>query len=294
MSTLERFASNYAFPQYGAAADPQEIAPRVWWLSQCLEVPLAGLPTHVHTAPYLLLGSEQTLLWDTGPPTEWDSVHALVARVLGERRLDWIVPSHPEVAHAGNVARLLAAYPEARVLGDVRDYHVFFPGLVDRFVAREQGRPLDLGGVEFTLVPALIKDLPSSQWGYESNGRVLFVADAFSYSHQPPLPGDDRPLHLPGECVSTSSELGAPPGPEQVVWITKAALYWTRFVPLDDYRQELEDLLQRYPAELIAPAHGAVIDNPDDVLPAVWRSLALAYDPEAGAKAAGVSLFVAG
>jgi hypothetical protein len=290
MSTVEQVVAAYAFPVSGVTSEPREIADGIWWLPLCLEVPLEGVPTHVHTSLYLLVGDEQTLLWDTGPPTDFQGARDAVAQVLGDRPLDWIAPSHPEVAHAGNLARWLTAYPDARVIGDVRDYHLFFPQLADRLVPLEKETTLDLGGLEFVLVDALIRDLPTSQWAYERTQQVLFVADAFSFSHHPPIEGDDRPVHLAHECRLTSSEFGPPPKAEQVVFITKAALYWTRFVKLEPYRDQVEELLRTHPTSKFAPAHGAVIDNLDVVLPAIWGALADAYDPLGGVKVAAVTL----
>jgi hypothetical protein len=99
------------------------------------------------------------------------------------------------------------------------------------------------------------------------------------------LEDDDRPVHLPHECARFVSEIGQPPGPEQVVWITRAALYWARFLRMAQFRPMFDDLVARHPTRMIAPAHGALIDDMT-VLPVIWDALDLAYDPEAGVAAA--------
>jgi hypothetical protein len=154
-------------------------------------------------------------------------------------------------------------------------------------IACPPGTRLDLGGPEFVFVEAVMKDLPSSQWGYESSQQVLFVSDAFAYSHRPPTEEDDHPTHRQGECSLLASELGVPPGPEQIVWITRAALYWTRFVKMERLLGAFSGLLDVYPARLVAPAHGAVIDDPDAMVWRIWDALSLAYDPYGGVKHAG-------
>jgi hypothetical protein len=119
---------------------------------------------------------------------------------------------------------------------------------------------------------------------------VLFVGDGFAYSHQPPIDDDDRPVHSPGECRLLASELDGEPGPDQIVWITKAALYWTRFVRMDVFLDAFRQMLATYPTRIVAPAHGAVIDDMDAILWVIWEALGLAYSPDAGVKAAGVGL----
>jgi flavorubredoxin len=266
---------------------PREIADGVWWLPECVVIPLSGAPTHVHVSPYLIVGSEKSLLWDVASPQQWPNIERSLDSLLGERPLDYLVPSHPEVAHCGNVPRVMEKYPGVQLVGDVRDYPFFFPQLARRMVSLPVGTEIDLGSHSFTLVDAVLKDLPSTQWGYESSQRVLFVSDGFAYSHRPPLEGDDRPTHAPGECSLFAGELDAAPAPEQIVWITKAALYWTHFVKLDLFLEWFEDVLREHPADFVAPAHGAVIDDVDGVLWTIWEALRLSYDPSRGARKAG-------
>lgn len=271
--------------------DAREIAEGIWWLPQCLVTPVSGVVTHVHAAQYLIIGSERTLLWDTGFAPQWPDLTRCLDELLQGRPLDYIAPSHPEVIHCSNASRLLEKYPESRIVGDVRDYPFFWPEYADRLEEHPAGSELDLGGHRFEFVDAVIKDLPSSQWGYESSQQVLFVADGFAYSHQPPADDDDdHPTHSPGECTMLSSELPGEPGPEQIVWITKAALYWTRFVKMDTFLSEFERLLAEHPTRLVAPAHGAVINDINKTLWTIWDALRLAYSPEVGVATAGATL----
>lgn len=258
---------------------PREIAPRIWWLASCLQLHIAGKQNHVHNSPYLVVGDDRTLLWDTGHPASWAGTEHYLDALLRDRPLDYVVPSHPEMPHWGNVHRLLARYPEAVVLGDVRDYHLMFPQYADRLVELGAGTEIDLGGGQsFLLLDAIVKDLPSSQWGYAPAGKVMFTSDAFAYAHYPPVEGEERPVHGPGDCTKLASEHGRRPDEDQIVWIVSAAFYWARFVSIERYREPVEALLREHPTELIAPAHGAVVDDMT-LLPQIWEALARAYDP---------------
>lgn len=250
---------------------PREIADRVWWLGGCLESAAFDEPVHFHTSAYLILGAERTLLFDTAPPGAWSAVERDLERLLGSRPLDYVVPSHPEIPHAGSLTRVLDKYETALVVGDLRDYHLYFPDHVDRMRAVPHGTELDLGGgYRFTLLDAIIEDLPTSVWGYEHRERVLFPVDALGYGHLPQradLP--DEPLHRPGECALLSSELTRPPDLDLVTHLTQSSLYWSRYVDIAPYLERFEALLEKYPATLLAPAHGSVVDDLDVIMPVV-------------------------
>ena len=224
---------------------------------------LNGAPVHMHLSNYLILGADQTLLIDTGIPSNWSVVEAHLDQILGERQVDWVFPTHPEYPHSGSLAQVLTKYSNALVTGDTRDYHAYYPQFVHRLVPRKAGDRLDLGGgYALTFVDAVLKDLPSTLWAYESSQRVLFVVDGFGYAHRPPLNSEvDEPTHVPGECAMTIEELEGPINPDNATFILKTALYWSRFVRADIVFDQITNRLRTYPAQMLAPAHGNVITD---------------------------------
>jgi flavorubredoxin len=178
---------------------------------------------------------------------------------------------------------LLRKYPRAIVAGDSRDFHMYFPAVSGRTDPRGPGASLDLGGGHrFTILAAPIKDAPNSVWAIEESQRVLFTADAFSYSHHPTVVGiadeeSDFAVHSPGECTLMASELGGLPSVKQAGFITKAALYWTRYVEIGPFFGEIEEMMQQYRVRMIAPAHGGVIDDIDAIMPVIREAHRLAY-----------------
>jgi flavorubredoxin len=240
---------------------------------------------HLHTGAYMVLGRDRSLMFDTGHPEQWATVEPAVDALLEGRTLDWIVPSHPELPHAGNLERLLTKYPTSRVVGDVRDYHLYYPRFTDRLDNAHTGTSLDLGGGhEFVLVDALIKDLPNSVWGYEVSQRVLFVADGFAYTHHPPTWVAGGVPHQPGECWLTSDELSVTPTVEQAAYITRFALQWTRYVDFEPVFVDIDSLLATRQTNIIAPAHGNVIMEPTKLLPVVREAHLLAYAAAIGSR----------
>jgi hypothetical protein len=233
---------------------------------------------HIHSAAYLVRGRDRAVMYDTGNPEHWADVEPALDELLEGRTLDWIVPSHPELPHAGNLERLLRKFPTSRVFGDVRDYHLYHPQFADRFQQAEPGTRLDLGGGhEFMVMEALIKDLPNTVWGYENSQGALFVADGFSYTHHTPAWVAGGTPHQPGECWLTSDELPSPPNIEQAAYITRSALYWTRFVDFEPVFIEIDSMLERQATNIIGPAHGNVIMEPAKLLPLVREAHVLAY-----------------
>jgi flavorubredoxin len=231
----------------------------------------------VHSSPYLVVGDRASVLFDTGVPVNWATVSQRLDAVLGERPLDWIVPSHYEVPHAGSLERLLRKYPRMLVGGDVRDYHLFYPHAADRLRMLSE---IDLGGGNrLEILPAVIKDLVSTVWAYETKNRVLFCADGFAYSHLATSNNGDETLafHYEGDCARMSSELPKPPGFEQAFFITKSGLFWSRYARSEPFFRAFDELRKRYDVELICPAHGNVIDDLDLVMPSVVAAHETAY-----------------
>lgn len=243
----------------------REVADGVFWIGGCGQQEYRGDVIHQHMCAYLVVGSERSLIYDTGHPIHWDSVTRALDEVLGDRPLDVAVPSHTELPHSGNLGALMKRYPELIVAGDVRDYHLYHPAQYaeGRFQAVAQGDSIDLGDTSFVMVEALLRDLPNTVWGYDKRSGTLFVSDGFAYGH----------IHGPGQCRMLSSELQAQPRLDLTMTVNEQALIWTRFTDVDTYWGTIQQLLDDYPASTIAPAHGGVIDNPSVMIPYLRKGL---------------------
>ena len=260
---------------HGLRELPREIAPGIWWIGGCLRSNAFEHPVHFHVSAYLIIGQDKALLYDTAPPALWAEMDRDLDRLLAGRTLDYVVPSHPEIPHAGNLNKLLDKFPDAVAIGDMRDYHLYFPDHEHRMRQVPHGTTLELGGgYKFTLLDAIIEDLPTTVWGYEHKQQVLFPVDALGYGHLPQsvaldgrLADVDEPLHQDGECALFASELNQPPRLELATYLTQASLFWSRYVEIGPFFERLEALLEQYPARFIAPAHGSVIDDLSLVMP---------------------------
>jgi hypothetical protein len=255
---------------------PYEFVPGIFWLGGCVAGDVDGKAVHSSHHQYLITGTEQVVLVDTWFPSMWPEVERQLEEALGDRPVDYVFATHQEIPHCGNIPRLLEKYPNAKVIGDIRDYHLYFPEYADRFVHQEAGDSIDLGGgYKFVTVPAILKDHNATFWGYEASQKVLFSADGFQHPHAPAgidvekLP--DMAVHTPGECNRTTAEAG------EIDWelaalVFRLAFFELRYVSPDDTFAAIEDLLREYPTEIIGPTHGHLIVSPKDDL-AIFKTI---------------------
>jgi flavorubredoxin len=236
----------------GAPTLPREIAPDTYWLSTCLPVTDGGRTLHNHNSCYLVIGEAATLLIDTGMPYGWDDVQAEIRQLLAGRPLDYVFPTHPEAPHMGNCGPLMQAYPDLMLVGDLRNYHLYYPGCEARFMQAQAGDGVDLGGRIVEFVPAIVRDLPNTLWAWDTRSRILFVSDAFPYTHE----------HEAGQCGLLSEELPVQPRAESCELVIERALSWTRYVDPQLVCDDLRTVLGGFDIDLIAPAHGGVITDP--------------------------------
>lgn len=234
---------------------PREIAPRTFWFGCCLEVSEGTKILHNHNSCFLMIGDKATVLIDTAMPFGWKTLRGELAQALGGRQLDYVFPSHPEGPHMGNIGPLLETYPGLQIIGDLRNYHLYYPHAVHRFCDVRAGDALDLGGRVLEFIPAFIHDLPNTLWGYDPGEGILFVSDAYPYTHD----------HEVDQCSMTSEELPDEIRPEDTSIVIGRALNWAKYVDATGMLKELRRFLDTHEVNLIAPAHGGVITNPEEI-----------------------------
>jgi flavorubredoxin len=245
---------------------PRQLAPGTVWLGDCLITPLPdGSLEHSFSSAFLVSGEEASLLVDTGHPKDWAVVKHQLESILADRPpLRWVVPTHAEVTHAGNLGRLLATFPDALACGDIRDYHLLFPGTTERLRPMAVGDEIDLGGRVVTFVDAVFRDLPSTLWLYEPIDRVLYTGDGLGFGH----------YHHAGQCGKLAEEVPDLEIPELTGIFAEYALYWTRLKNVEPYIARLDAMMQvDYPVDIVASAHGNPVTDPTATMPKVRQGL---------------------
>jgi len=95
-------------------------------MTGCFETRIGGNEFHTHLSAYLACGDRGNALIDTGHVKDFDKIASYIGSVVG-KNLTYIFPTHEEYPHSGNLGRLLEAFPEAVVIGETRNLHLYYP-----------------------------------------------------------------------------------------------------------------------------------------------------------------------
>jgi flavorubredoxin len=248
----------------GSVRLPRELVPGIVWLGDCLENPYQGEILHSYQSLFLVKGEESACLVEAGFPNHAATVQAQLDEALeGGPPLRYIFPTHQEMPHSGGVGRLLEHYPESVAIGDVRDYHLFFPHLAERFVSHEVGSEVDLGGVRLKVVDAIIKDLVSTRWLVAPELGALFTGDGFAFAH----------YHRAGQCGRVASELPDLDVAGLGALFIEVALHWLRFVDPEPYIDALAACIDEHQVTFIGPTHGLPITDVPRIMPYIYEGL---------------------
>ncbi|MBT3351383.1 MAG: hypothetical protein HOC91_18040 [Nitrospinaceae bacterium] len=244
---------------------PREISPGVWWLGDCLVQHHKGKTYHSYNAAFLIIGSEASLLIETGHPKDFPEIEVQLKTILGEDKapIKHLFITHQETPHSGGLGRVLELYPDLTVHGDVSDYHLAFPQHEHRLKEMEVGDTIDLGDRQFVAVEPIIRDLRSSLWGFDTGGRVLFPGDGFAYSH----------YHWDNHCGMVAEEAKSLDLVDVLAVFAERALFWTTFTDMNIYADKLEELLAELEVDVIAPTHGLPILDIPTTMPKVREGL---------------------
>lgn len=254
-------------------AFPRELVPDVYWLGDCYAQVSQDEILHSYNSVFLIRGTDACMLVEAGLPLDGEILNRQLNEVLGSDSppLKYIFATHQETPHAGGLGRLLTRFPEATVIGDVRDYHLVFPEFCDRLCSLAPGESVDLGGLTPRIVVPVIRDLITTQWLVLPERRALFSADGFAWAH----------YHRPSACGLVASE--APPMniTELGAMFIEFALQWLKYVDTESLVIALERLISEEQIEFIGPTHGLPITDVPAVMPAIYQSLREAADSPA-------------
>ncbi|QZP38291.1 MBL fold metallo-hydrolase [Halobaculum magnesiiphilum] len=239
---------------------PREIAPGLHWIYEAgpdrteswdladrePEWYEEGREAYVPQCAYLVDGGDETLLFDTLSPASTDEILAAIDELVGDRGLDYLVVSHPDVPHAGNALAILEEHPETTLVapGYGNDHELY---RLDYGVHVTEGDEIDLGNRTVEFHEATFLDAPVSVWMTERETGTLFPVDWMGFTHL-----DDERLvfvdELDGEFDSS-----------RLVEFHGRVLFWYQYVDVEKTNAEIDALIEKFDPEIVAPAHGLVI-----------------------------------
>lgn len=131
---------------------------------------------------YLIL-DEKTLLMDTVDRRCSDEWLANLEAALDDKKLDYLVVSHMEPDHAGNIQLLAEKFPEMKIIGNAKTfqmYNQFFKlDISDREIIVNDGDEFSIGKHTMKFVFAPMVHWPEVMMAYELSEKILFSADGF-------------------------------------------------------------------------------------------------------------------
>jgi flavorubredoxin len=235
------------------------IGPEIYQIQQCIDKPVMSAAlqedppewydpaktVHVCNNAYLIDG-DRTLLFDTLSPGARDQLLRELDEVLGDRELDYVVPSHPEAPHAGNTNAVLRRYEGAELFSSEygRGEELYY---LDRGRTVEAGETLDLGGYEVEFLEATFPDTAFHVWMKERTSNTMFTADWLGSPH------------IDGQCGLFADELDRPLSAEQIREFQARALRWLQYCDADLVTAAIDGLVATHHPEVVCPAHGTVI-----------------------------------
>ncbi|MBP2702651.1 MBL fold metallo-hydrolase [Microbispora sp. RL4-1S] len=253
---------------------PYEAAPDVFTLPSFLPIAGAGL---LPVNAYLIRGP-QPILVDTGMAIDRGYFEQALWSLVDPTELRWIVLTHDDRDHAGNLKEVLMAAPQAKLItnglavGRLGEEWDVPP---NRVVQVNPGRTLDLGGRIISLLRPPAYDSPSTLAPYDHATQALFSADSFGTvlpelaDHAKDIPEAD---YLAGMAL-----------------FTRANAPWTSLTDPVKFDAVLDEVV-RLGARRILSSHGATVVDRVDTLVATMRGVPAmsAWLPEEDARVEAV------
>ncbi len=184
-----------------------------------------------------VIRDEKTAVLDTVDPRAGEQWLANLEEVLEGESPDYLIVSHLEPDHAGNIGKLAEKYPKMKLVGNAKTFAMlpqfFEMDLTDRCVTVNEGDTLSLGAHTLTFVMAPMVHWPEVMVAYESKEKILFSADGFG-------------------------KFGALDAEE--AWVDEARRYYINIV--GKYGAQVQALLKKAAGldiAMICPLHGPVL-----------------------------------
>lgn len=184
-----------------------------------------------------VIRDEKTAILDTVDPRAGEQWLANLEEVLEGQSPDYLIVSHLEPDHAGNIGKLAEKYPRMKLVGNAKTFAMlpqfFEMDLTDRCVTVKEGDTLSLGAHTLTFVMAPMVHWPEVMVAYESKEKLLFSADGFG-------------------------KFGALDAEEE--WVDEARRYYINIV--GKYGAQVQALLKKAAGldiAMICPLHGPIL-----------------------------------
>ena len=140
------------------------------------------VPNGISYNSYVIL-DEKVALMDTVDSRATEEWLDNLDKALAGRSIDYLVVSHMEPDHAGNIKNLIDRYPKMQIVGNAKTFAMipqfFDVDITDRTVSVKEGDTLSLGKHTLQFFMAPMVHWPEVMVAYEQSEKILFSADGF-------------------------------------------------------------------------------------------------------------------
>jgi flavorubredoxin len=226
---------------------PLKIADDTWLIQQMQEACIGPLWVYLHS---LVIKGPEPIIVDTGTPANREQWLKDVFSIVDPGDVRWIFLSHDDVDHAGNLAEVMEACPNATLISTwfltERHTNAFnFPMERCRWV--NDGESWRAGDRTLTAITPPLFDSPVTRGLYDDRTGVYWAVDTFAL----PLPGP----------MNDISELEAPAWEQGVAMFNCLNSPWFKLLDKDKYERHV-DRVQSLELEVVAGCHTPVIRKP--------------------------------
>ena len=203
------------------------------------------VPNGVSYNSYVILDDKITIM-DTVDRRGTEGWLANLKETLGDKKPYYVVVSHLEPDHAGNLKTLLDLYPDIKVIGNPKTFTMiaqFFDVDLsdDRKVVVGEGDTVNLGTHTLQFFMAPLVHWPEVMVAYEQSEKILFSADAF------------------GSFGAVDGNIFADEIDDKGAWLSEARRYYTNIV--GKFGMSVQGLLKKAAGleiRMICPLHSVI------------------------------------
>lgn len=226
---------------------PLKIADDTWLIQQMQEAAIGPIWVYLNS---LVIKGREPVIVDTGTPANREQWLKDVFSIVDPGEVKWIFLSHDDVDHAGNLAEILDACPNAKLISTwfmiERHTNAFnFPLERCRWV--NDGESWSAGDRVMTALTPPLFDSPVTRGLYDSKTGVYWAVDSFATPV--PAPMDDI-----GQLDQTAWKDG-------LEFFNRLNSPWFKLLDQDKYERHV-DRVQNLDIEVVAACHSPVIRRP--------------------------------
>ncbi|EAT16987.1 FprA family A-type flavoprotein [Desulfuromonas acetoxidans] len=232
--------------------NPRKIKDDIYWMGYIdwearLFDELIPLPDGTSYNAYLIAGSKKTALIDS---VESEFFSDLEAQLKDVTKLDYLVSLHAEQDHSGSIPKILAKYPEAKLVTSPKAKGILMDILdiaADAIITVADGEILCLGDKTLEFIHTPWVHWPETMVAYLQEDKILFSCDFF------------------GSHIATT-ELFA--SDEARVYEAAKRYYAEVMMPFGNSIKKHLQKLAPYAIDIIAPSHGPLHKRPSFIIDA--------------------------